>query len=135
MSSRDCRDRPAASIAAGRSRLGRRLQVDPLQAEGGRVARIGLLPARGATPEPEPERAVVSDHGTERLFQTIGVKIGGDLEQERLVPVVRLGQAQVEEPALNGRQGHRSFGRLRIRGADDGGRGEAGQQGRRGWVS
>ena len=49
----------------------------------------------------EAQRVVVRDDVAERLLEDVDVELARHLEEERLVPVVRVGEALLEEPALD----------------------------------
>jgi hypothetical protein len=62
---------------------------------------MGLLPAVRLVAEPEPQRIVVLRDDLERSFEPSRVHVRRRREEEGLIPVMGLGQAQLKEPALD----------------------------------
>ena len=67
---------------------------------------VALRPYAGFVRVAQSQRIVMREHGGERLLERGRVEIRGDVEQERLVPVVRLFEVLLEEPVLDRRQRH-----------------------------
>ena len=72
-------------------------------------ARIDLLPAPLCVRVPEAQGIVVDHHLPDDLVHRAGINRSVDVQQDRLIEVVRLGELLLEEPALDRRERHRTF--------------------------
>ena len=68
-----------------------------------------LPPARFGRHKPQAQRIVMGQQRANRLLQVLPIQPLRHRQEKRLVPMVRLAQLLLEEPALDGRDRNRSL--------------------------
>ena len=93
----------------------KRSEIDPRDRWRSRAPLVAHLQSRALSRHPHAQSVVVGDNVANSLLQSLEVDIRRDREEERLIPVVGVGETLFEEPALDRRRRHRSPIGLRLR--------------------